>query len=159
MEQLERAKRYLSKLRYSYEGIQEPSAMFSIDNPTDDCISFFMHCYHIKDWVKQLYCSTKEERQEVEDFIDANEELKVCADLCNGSKHFKLRSASSYRSGEPQAVAVTDHQLVIYATGSRSMELHKCTFSITSDSASYDALQLAESCMILWKEYITQHYV
>jgi hypothetical protein len=158
MEQLERASRYLSRLRYAYEGIQEPSAIFSIDNPKDDCISFFLHCYHIKDWVQQLYCSTKAEKKEVENFINANQALKVCADLCNGSKHYKLRSADAYRSGEPQTVSVIDHQPVTYITGSGGMEVHTCTFSIESDSASYDALQLAERCMVLWNEYLAKHH-
>jgi hypothetical protein len=156
MEQLKRAERYLSRLHYAYEGIQESSAIFSIDNPKDDCISFFMHCYHIKDWAQNLYCTTKEEKKEIEEFINTHEELKICADLCNGSKHYKLRNTSSYRSGEPQSVTVADHQPSTYLTGSGGLEVHKCTFAIESESASYDALQLAEKCIKLWNNYLAK---
>jgi len=155
MEQLERAKRYLTRLHYAYEGIQESSAIFSIENPKDDCISFFMHCYHIKDWVQSLYCHTKEEKQSVEDFINDHSELKICADLCNGSKHFQLRSIASYRSGEPQEVELREHKPITYITGSGGLEVHKCKFNVESASASYDALELAEKCMELWSEYFS----
>lgn len=155
MEQLDRAKRYLSRLRYAYEGIQDSSGMFSIENPKDDCISFFMHCYHIKDWIQHLYCKTLEEKQSVEDFINDNDELKICADLSNGSKHYRLRDISKYRSGEHQDIELSDYKAATYITGTGGLEIHKCRFNVESANASFDALKLAEKCIELWSNYIS----
>jgi hypothetical protein len=156
MEQLDRAGRYLSRMRYAYQGIQEPTLVFTIEDPRDDCISFFMHCYHIKDWVQHLCCHTKEQKQAVEDFINQHEELKICADICNGSKHYKLRSIGRYRSGEPQSVEVVQHEPITYLTGSGGLEVHKCQFAEESEGASHDALRLAEKCMELWGGYVAK---
>jgi hypothetical protein len=115
-----------------------------------------MHCYHIKDWVQHLYCKTKAQEQEVEDFINQHDELKICADLCNGSKHYRLRSIDRYRSGAPQTLEVAQHDPVTYLTGSGGVEVHRCQFSIESESTSHDALTVAEKCMELWEGYVRE---
>lgn len=148
MEQLARADRYLTKLFYAYEGIQASSATFSIDQPKDDCISFFMHCYHIKDWLIALYGSKKE----TEAFINANEELRICADICNGAKHFKV--TSELRSGAHQKIEVGALKSSTWITGTGGIEVHQCKFSVVSEHKTYDALQLANKCMDLWKSYV-----
>jgi hypothetical protein len=154
MEQLRRAERYLGRLRYAYEGIQEPSVIFSIDDPLDDCISFFMHCYHVKDWIKEIYCTSKEEKQALEDYINGNPELGICADICNGSKHYQLRS--EFRSGQAQEVKATGHKALTYLTGTGGLEVHRCRFSVVSEDGVIDALELAEKCMELWNEYLAR---
>ena len=55
----------------------------------DSIINLYTYGYHIKDWLK------KENYTDVENFINNNPELKVCADLCNGSKHKILMSIRS----------------------------------------------------------------
>jgi hypothetical protein len=148
MEQLARAERYLTKLYYAYEGIQASSATFSIDQPKDDCISFFMHCYHVKDWLIALHGN----KQQTEDFINSNEELRICADICNGAKHYKI--TGELRSGSHQKVEVATLKSSTWITGSGGIEVHQCKFSVISESKTYDALQLAIKCMELWKFYV-----
>lgn len=148
MEQLDRANRYLTKLYYAYEGIQNSSASFSIDGPKDDCISFFMHCYHIKDWLIAIHGR----RTETEAFINSSPELRICADICNGAKHFKI--TGELRSGAHREVAVDSVDSSTWFTGMGGMEVHKCKFSVVSTEGSHDALQLAEKCMSLWKSYV-----
>lgn len=148
MEQLARADRYLTKLAYAYEGIQTSSATFSIDQPKDDCISFFMHCYHVKDWLIALYGNKKE----IEAFINSNEELRICADICNGAKHYRI--TGELRSGAHQKVELDTVKSSTWLTGNGGFEVHQCKFSVVSEGTVFDALQLANKCMELWRSYI-----
>lgn len=148
MEQIERANRYLTRLQYAYEGIQRSSAIFSIDEPKDDCISFFMHCYHVKDWLIAIHGKKKE----IEEFINSNLELRICADICNGAKHYKI--TGELRSGAHREVAVDSIDSSTWFTGTGGLDVHKCKFSVVSAEGSHDALQLAEKCMTLWGSYV-----
>ena len=154
MDQLRRTERYLTRLYYAYEGIQEPSATFSIEKPQDDCITFFMHCYHIKDWIKAIHCNSKKEKQAVEDYINANDELRICAHICNGAKHYEIRG--KFRSGNAREVKVTKHTPKTHRFGTGKLEVHKCQFSIVSKDSVIDSLELAERCMELWNEYLAR---
>ncbi len=47
MEQIERTRRYLTRLRQIYAGA--PYIADTREYYVDDALSFFMHCYHIRD--------------------------------------------------------------------------------------------------------------
>jgi hypothetical protein len=115
MEQLIRTQRYLRKLRYAYQGIQDSTPLFNPEDVRDDVLSLFMHCYHVKDWIKTSPELSESVKMSVEDYVNENEALKICKDLCNGSKHFKL--SRGYRSGSAQELAMTEHDPVTYLTG------------------------------------------
>ena len=76
---LEKVKRDQSKL---YDAIisQNP------DSISDAVFNFAVTGYHIKDWLKNEGLSG------VEKHINDNSMLRLCADLCNGSKHKLLTS-------------------------------------------------------------------
>ncbi|GAJ21566.1 unnamed protein product, partial [marine sediment metagenome] len=46
-------------------------------------------------WIKNDSTVASGSKDRVEDFIDANSCMSVCADLCNGSKHLELRQERS----------------------------------------------------------------
>ena len=57
-----------------------------------------MNCHHLKDWIKNDSAAASVANN-VENYINNNPDLSLCADICNGVKH--LRRISS-RSGECQ---------------------------------------------------------
>ncbi len=70
----------------------------AIDNSDEreigDCVfNFFITNYHIKDWLIQ---SDNIDKKTVEKYIKNSEWLRICEDLCNSGKHFKIDR------GEPQ---------------------------------------------------------
>ncbi len=84
LDQFERVKRYFSRFKQINDG-QEHSQ--SSQNYDDDIYAFFQNCYHLKDWIKNdPACSSW---SDVEDFINQNPDLSICADLCNALKHLK----------------------------------------------------------------------
>lgn len=154
MEQVERTYRYLERIRSFYKGIQAP--YHSISGFEDDMISFFMHCYHIRDWVIHLNKKGLS-ASNVDKFINENMELKICADFCNGSKHYKL--TRGIRTEHQPALAVRNYEGWSYAsiTSEFKQNLEKANFSILANGKEYDSLELAEKCYLLWKQFIESH--
>jgi hypothetical protein len=49
----------------------------------DIILSFFMRCYHLKDWLK----SSGVNGTKLDDYIEKTDELKICAKITNSTKH------------------------------------------------------------------------
>ncbi|EPF6752170.1 hypothetical protein NPI09_004770, partial [Escherichia coli] len=82
----------------------------------DDVISFFIHCYHIRDWI--IHLNTLNIRaNHVDIFINEHQALKICADLANGSKHCKL--TRSMRTGRQPHIAAKQKQTSTWYSGTR----------------------------------------
>ncbi len=150
MEQLKRAERYLARIRAVYAGTF--AQLHTRDAYEDDLLSFFMHCYHIRDWIIHLNRLDLTARY-VDDFINANRCLQLCADLCNGSKHCTLRAA---RSGSQPHVSGKTYQTSTWSAGSSGGEVLQAKYVIVTSDGLVDALQLAEECMECWTNFVTE---
>ncbi|MCK4706722.1 MAG: hypothetical protein KAT90_14690 [Gammaproteobacteria bacterium] len=152
MEQFNRTKRYLERLNTIYSGV------FSSDGHDkykydDDVVSFFIHCYHVRDWIIHLNKLGITAKQ-VDNYINQHLALKVCADLANGSKHCNL--TRNLRTSEQPHIAYKEHQTSTWLTGNGVGEVMESKYSIVADTETYDALELATECVNLWSEYIEQ---
>lgn len=146
--QLHRASRYLNRIRAMYKGIFSSTGHDPLSYE-DDLISFFIHCYHIKDWVVQ---SGEIEKRVAEEFINTQKALKICADICNGSKHFKV--IRSLRSGAQPKLAYKKLSYSTWLTGSGGGEVLQVGFVVSSNGLEIDALELAENCMDTWCAFL-----
>lgn len=108
MEQFERAERYYERFRKIDEGVtvsvpEKERYMPDSQHYDDDVLqSFFIHCYHVKDWIKNDPDVSESAKAEIEDFINCSKELAICADLCNGAKH-------SYLKRKPRSGALPEY--------------------------------------------------
>ncbi|QXX27523.1 hypothetical protein JMJ84_14030 [Salmonella enterica subsp. salamae] len=152
MEQIERSKRYLNRIEKIYAGIFSSSGHDKEDYD-DDVISFFIHCYHIRDWIIELNTLNIKSGQ-VDIFINKHQALKICADLANGSKHCKL--TRSLRTGHQPHIAAKQKQTSTWYSGTGGGEVMTCKYTILCDGKLYDALQLARECIQLWDSYISE---
>lgn len=150
MEQIERANRYLQRIREMYKGILHPRQ--DRDYYNDDVLSFFVHCYHIRDWILEL-SKIEITRREVDKFINTHEPLKICADLSNGSKHCTLKRMRTEK--QPHIVS-RELKASTWITGSSGGEVLKCKFKILTANGFYDALELAEECIKLWEIFTNE---
>jgi hypothetical protein len=117
----------------------------------DDAITFFMHCHHIRDWIIHLNKAGITASQ-VDDFINSHDELKICADLCNGSKHCRLQR--KIRSGRQPHIVGKSYNTSTWLTGSGGGNVVKGCYTVLTASGTIDALELAEKCMALWSKFI-----
>ena len=159
MEQAERARRYLERVRNAYAGV--PYRDDGREYYGDDIYTFFVHCHHIGDWIVALSLVGVTQKQ-VSALIDSHIELRICADLCNGAKHCKLTRRTRLDSQPHVATARLTSLGVFRAVELPSGETEltggtsQCEFTVLADGESYDALDLAEACMSLWDDFIAQ---
>jgi len=151
LEQFDRAKRFLNRIRQFYAGEGIPYE--ENKNHDDDVISFFIHCYHVKDWI---ITSNKigPSKKEVENYINNNEALRICADICNGEKHYKLQRNS--RTGKQPHMASRNYSATYYTPASGQPARIKGSYKILSKEHFFDALELAEACVELWDRFISE---
>jgi hypothetical protein len=119
----------------------------------DDVVSFFIHCYHIRDWVWRLNRVGITVRQ-IDSFIDRHKPLRICADLANGSKHCKL--TRSLRTDRQPYISGTERRISTWFTDNGGREVMKCKYTIVSDTELIDALELARECVRLWDSYVSE---
>lgn len=147
MEQFERVERNLQRMRKIYTGLahsHEHAAYYE-----DDVVSFFIHCHHLRDWVHQLNRAGETSR-DIDAFINAHHELKVCADLCNGSKHCRIERV---RSGRQPHIVRKSWSVTTYTPEAGVPTTFKAQYHILANDKIYDALGLAEKCFELWSSY------
>jgi len=106
-----------------------------------------MNCHHLKDWIKNDPAAASVANK-VENYINNNSELSLCADICNGLKHFYLDKGE--RSGESPKFDRTKIKLDIGA-GPTKIALK---YEITTKSGPIDAFDLATKCKNAWKIFI-----
>ena len=117
----------------------------------DDAYAFFINCHQLKDWIKNdpLLAHVK---PKVEAFINANECLQLCADICNGNKHLLLTSC---RSQENPQFGARHYNVQI---GPQEQTIH-VKYEINTSSGTMDAFEIASQCMIAWHNFIQSEIV
>ena len=128
----------LAGIRRWHARVVEASRVGSPDL-TDFIFVFFQSCYHLREW---LHHTSKIPKAEVDRFYAQTKELRLCRDICNGTKHLNIDHASvdptfsigwEYRPYEP--------------SGARM-------FIIADDK--YDMVDLAARCLELIEDFTAQ---
>ena len=153
-EQYERMKRWYERIKKIDQG--RPHNLPS-DYYCDEVYAFFVNCYHLKDWIINDDTVKKSEKGEkggkVEDFINQNGCMRICADICNGIKHVK-------KSKDPRKPPRSDEDPEF---GARKLSLNlgggpepviTVKFSIETKTGTIDAFELASECVRKWEEFI-----
>lgn len=143
LQQFDRVKRWYQRLVLTDPG--RPHNLPS-DYYQDEVYAFFLSCYHLKDWIKNDE-SVGATAEKVEEFINNNEELRLCADICNGIKHLRLTST---RSG--QAPRFGPQKFSLQVGGPETTISVK--YSIDTSGGPVDAFELATKCLQAWENFI-----
>ncbi|WP_053990665.1 hypothetical protein [Mangrovimonas sp. TPBH4] len=116
----------------------------------DAIINFFTYGYHIKDWLRKEGCGG------VEEYINNNFELRICADLCNGAKHKVLSKPPRERNDEVDSINQSEitWDSTVYSFDS-SLNYNSKTYSIELESGrKVEILHFAKTVVRLWGEFI-----
>ncbi|MBT9175699.1 MAG: hypothetical protein DDT22_01383 [candidate division WS2 bacterium] len=148
-EQFERMKRWYECIKKIDQG--RPHNLSFVNLPSnyfyDEVYTFFLNCYHLKDWI-QNDDTVKLPKENVENFINQNECMRVCADICNGIKHLRRESN---RSGKDPKFGGREFSLSL---GGGPEPMIKVKFSIKTKTGTIDAFELASECVQKWEEFI-----
>ena len=147
-EQLERMERY-------YRCCEEiRSRGTTPDRREDDCdtvYSFFIHCYHLKDWLKRdcIYahrgksCSN---HRCAECHVQADEALKLCGEFCNGIKHLNRLSEQKGRDKTP----------ALPGRGVNYVDDTAWLYVIWADGTCSDPFEAISAARNAWKAFIIE---
>ena len=147
-EQYDRTERWYDRFRTIDSG---RAHNVSSDNYVDEIYAFFLNCYHLKDWIKNDASVPAAVRDAVERFINSEQSLRLCADVCNGLKHLEL-DPKRVRSHENPKFG-KKHFNVGLGTGVPTTISLK--YEITTDTGRIDAFQLATEALESWKKFTT----
>lgn len=117
----------------------------------DDILAFFQNAHHLMHWLDQDTTTGMNEKSLLQD-INKSIELKLCQDLCNGYKHFILRSP---QSGKNPVLGVG--MLEVNVGGKNSgirLSSHTIDFS---DGTSSDAKELVDKVVLEWNKILKQN--
>ncbi len=93
--QLERARRFLDRVE---RPIVDETDLQAIDEDTyqDMMWAFFQNCWHVKDWLCNDLSVPSTTKGAVVDLAHQSRDLKMCQQLCNGTKHLGPRDGAKH---------------------------------------------------------------
>jgi hypothetical protein len=113
----------------------------------DEAYTFFQNAYHLKDWLKHDP-AVSASVLDVETFVKDSQTLRLCADLCNGSKHLTLTAP---KESADTKLGKQDFRL---ALGGNPPTI-SAKYEVESSGKTYDAFMLAQACIAEWESYLT----
>jgi len=93
LEQYERMGRWYARLEMEYCRFKDIDKKAELE---DLFYSFFQNCYHVRDWLINSKVVTEKEYEREKKNIQPGlvDAMRICRDLCNGSKHLTIKSPS-----------------------------------------------------------------
>jgi hypothetical protein len=146
IEQLDRLKRSYEKLVQIDKGRKHD---LHSDYYRDEIYVFFLNCHHLKDWLKKD-STFQVSNKSIENYINNNNDLRLCADICNAYKHVSLNCPRSTES------PIVGGQNINLKLGEDSKVI-SIKFVIDTESGPRDGFDLATNCLKLWESFIDQH--
>ena len=159
-EQWDRVNRMLHKVESVYSG----RARGGTAEMKDDVYGFFQNVHHLRDWVSNDPASGVT-AAEVEAFVKGSAKLKICADLCNGSKHLTLTKKTWTDDPDTAITKVSAEVLpagpaIVVAGGgppkvvvsAPGVVLHQ--FEGVSAGSPFDVLKLAREGVKQWTAFL-----
>ncbi len=124
----------------------------------DTYYAFFQNCYHLKDWIKndsaiQSKVNPKSLRNHpVEGYVNSNELLQLCGDICNATKHLIL----DWKPKHPQSQILMQRlgKNIKLELGGTEPPIISIDYVIQLKGASKNAFEVATDCIELWKIYL-----
>lgn len=102
-----------------------------------ELVTFFLHCWHLKDHVKNDDTIPKEIRDKIVKLAQSDNNLKSCQELANGLKHFSLKK-------DPKMMGNTS---VVIRVGSNIAYFPMVTYD---DGLQINAIDLAKDSVKTW---------
>ncbi|HWL36691.1 MAG TPA: hypothetical protein VNQ77_10895 [Frankiaceae bacterium] len=121
-------------------GIAPPTPTFVVADIEDGFITFFMHAWHLKDWLRHDGLGRRVER-----LVQRYPALLLAADLANGVKHLRLTST---RTGDVNT-AMTSLTFDGDPTDGLSASVR-----ISSGSMKLDAVEVARDVLSAWEDLL-----
>jgi len=149
-EQYDRMHKSHRKLRTVSRG---EGTLSSSDEARDALYHFFQDAYHVRDWVQNDQQS-RIERISIKD----SDVLCLCADLCNGTKHLKLKESHCW-TGDTSTTFTSQSVAVRPGAAGSGQPPQPALYwwTVESKGKQYDAVELADQVVRAWDDVLHEH--
>ena len=150
-EQFRRVKRWYTRFKSIDEGRLDT---LTLDDYLDEVYAFFQNCHHLRDWIlndDNLNIGP----ETLNTFINSHQELQICGDLCNGTKHLKLLK-KPWSEIEPKFGKRNIH---LKLSAPETPEIISIKYGIDTNEGEKDAFELATKCLQAWQIFLESHNV
>lgn len=151
-EQLERIKRWYRRFLEINDGREHTQDSNYYE---DEVYAFFQNCYHLKDWIKNDPDVDQKIKGRIECYVQLNDALSLCADVCNASKHLYLTTRRSPQIGNNLRV---QRNFALTAGGDQPQIIIKYNI-VLEDGKQKDAFELASECISAWEQFIKDNQI
>ena len=112
----------------------------------DFVLVFFVHCYHLSDYVVETGGMS---RKQIEDLIDNNKNMKICRDICLRVKHHSISNSSSVKRAIDKDWSIGREYCSEFLYGTSGEKL----FLIVGDE-KLDPLSIVYGCVDFWQDLV-----
>jgi len=140
--QLDRVKRWKDEIERKLEDINRGNYKGDKAIFFDMIFAFFVFCYHIKDYIENDN-SLLVTKVTLNEFIKNNYCLRICYDLCIGTKHLVINHPKT-----------TGGTLRININYKLNRVGNKVIVSLQSKTVNQEFSDLADECIQKWEEFI-----
>lgn len=119
-------------------------ALLPVDR-LDVLLTFFQNCYALRDWIQN---DERAPKTDLDTLMSSSEALRICRDICNGSKHLTI----SHPSIDADFSIGREYIPCSLVTGLPSP--HR--WFIVAGTEKHDVLELAGECMKTWELFLEE---
>jgi hypothetical protein len=117
----------------------------------DDLCSFFVWCFHLKDWLRNDPVIPASLKAAAGVLANTNESLKLCADVANGVK--QLRALRTERADAEEATGSADGDVTLTGESLPGGE----RVVVVANGRHLDARDVAGRCVAAWAAFLREH--
>lgn len=138
----------------------------------DSVYNFFLHCYHLREWVVEDEKVSEEIKGKLPEFEGDSSPVQfmICRDLCNRSKHANLteghkpndtkteirtRGSAIFSVSKKELEESQDKKQTIHLKDEDSIFLGN--FEVTFREENYDLKGIVQGCMHVWKKFFQEN--
>lgn len=112
----------------------------------DFIFAFFQNCYHLKDWISYQHQKNPTILKSLNELMN-NEEMKICRDICNGTKHLDISRPSldeNFYMCREYNYFDNDEDYVVHSSNKKDKVLR------------YEIIDLSYRCLNLWEDFFRE---
>ena len=144
--QFDRTRRWYARLKKIEHEIKKTG----LTQDSEDYIyAFFQNCWHLREWLSK---SKVVEKNKIEQLVASHEELRLCRDICNGTKHMSI-TRPSVDSGFYTFREYDWLDQQVHSQGPRSNQ----KFMVRAAGRKHNMFALAHRCMKIWDDFVDRH--
>ena len=155
---LDKPQDMLAKARREQARLSDALRTHDRTSIADTLFNFAVTAYHVKDWLKQS-ASASYSPSQVEEYIEADKCLRLCREICNASKHQRLKTVpndarditfSATGTFTIASIDPNDVKLELKTIPSFTVKV------VAFDGSRYEANEFASHVIRAWEEFFTQ---